>query len=38
MPELEIGDVVYVQNLGAYSTVTGTRFNGLPGARVVMVP
>jgi len=38
LPELELGDIVYVQNIGAYSVATGTNFNGLPPAKVVMVP
>jgi ornithine decarboxylase len=37
MPELEIGDIVYVENIGAYSVATATNFNGLPPARVVVV-
>jgi len=38
LPELEVGDIVYVENIGAYSVATGTNFNGLPPATVVMVP
>jgi ornithine decarboxylase len=38
LPELEIGDVVYVPNCGAYSVATATRFNGLPLPKVVVVP
>ncbi len=38
LPELEIGDIVYVENVGAYSTATATNFNGLAPAKVVMVP
>jgi len=38
MPELEIGDIVYVERIGAYSTVSATTFNGMPPAKVVMVP
>ena len=38
LPELEIGDIVYVENIGAYSTATATTFNGLPSARIVMAP
>ena len=37
MPELEIGDIVYVENIGAYSIATATNFNGLPPAKVVFV-
>jgi ornithine decarboxylase len=38
LPELELGDIVYVENIGAYSVATATTFNGVPPARVVMVP
>lgn len=38
LPELEMGDIVYVQNIGAYSVASATHFNGLPPAKVVMVP
>jgi ornithine decarboxylase len=37
LPELEIGDVVYAENVGAYSVASGTSFNGLQPAKVVMV-
>jgi len=36
MPELEIGDIVYVENIGAYSTASATSFNGLPPAKIVV--
>ena len=38
LPELEIGDIVYVDNIGAYSVASATYFNGLPPPKVVMVP
>ena len=38
VPELQIGDVVYVENIGAYSLASATTFNGMPMAKVVMVP
>jgi len=38
MPELAIGDVVYVENIGAYSLASASRFNGFEPARVVLVP
>ncbi len=38
LPELEIGDIVYAENVGAYSVASATNFNGLPSAKVVMVP
>jgi len=37
MPELEIGDILYVDNIGAYSSATATNFNGVPPAKVVVV-
>lgn len=37
-PELQIGDVVYVENIGAYSLASATTFNGMPMAKVVMTP
>jgi len=37
MPELEVGDIVYVERIGAYSTASATTFNGMPPAKVVMV-
>ena len=38
LPELDIGDIVYVENIGAYSSASATTFNGIPSAKVVMVP
>ncbi|SFI42242.1 type III PLP-dependent enzyme [Nitrosomonas sp. Nm34] len=38
MPELEIGDLVYCENIGAYSWATATNFNGIPPAEVVSIP
>jgi len=35
LPELEIGDLVYAENIGAYSIASSTYFNGFPPARVV---
>jgi ornithine decarboxylase len=37
LPELDVGDIVYVENIGAYSTASATAFNGIPPARVVFV-
>lgn len=37
LPELEIGDIVYVENIGAYSSASATAFNGIPPAKIVMV-
>lgn len=38
MPELEIGDLIYCENIGAYSWATATNFNGIPPAEVVLIP
>ncbi len=38
LPELDFGDIVYVENIGAYSWATTTFFNGIPPARVVVIP
>ena len=38
LPELDVGDVVYVWNAGAYSAASATNFNGVPPARTVLVP
>ena len=35
LPELEIGDLVYSENIGAYSHASSTYFNGFPPAKVV---
>ncbi len=37
MPELEMGDLIYVENIGAYSWATITDFNGIPPAKVVTI-
>jgi ornithine decarboxylase len=37
LPELQIGDLVYSENIGAYSNASATWFNGFPPARVVHV-
>lgn len=34
LPELEIGDLVYAENIGAYSIASSTCFNGFPPAKV----
>jgi ornithine decarboxylase len=35
--DLELGDLVYSENIGAYSSASATRFNGFPPATVVHV-
>ena len=37
LPDLELGDLVYAQNIGAYSAASSTYFNGFPPAKVVHV-
>jgi len=37
LPELERDDLVYSENIGAYSHASSTHFNGFPPARVVHV-
>jgi ornithine decarboxylase len=37
LPELEIDDLVYAENIGAYSNASSTWFNGFPPAKVIHV-
>ncbi|MFA7695469.1 MAG: type III PLP-dependent enzyme, partial [Methanoregula sp.] len=37
LPDLEIGDLVYSINIGAYSHASSTYFNGFPPAKVVHI-
>jgi ornithine decarboxylase len=37
LPELEIGDLVYTENIGAYSNASSTWFNGFAPAKIVHV-
>jgi len=37
LPKLEIGDLVYSEDIGAYSNASSTRFNGFEPAQVVHV-
>jgi len=37
LPDLEIGDFVYSENIGAYSHASSTYFNGFPPAKVVHI-
>ena len=37
LPDLEIGDLVYAKNIGAYGSASATRFNGFAPARVVHI-
>jgi ornithine decarboxylase len=35
LPELKLGDLLYSENIGAYSSASATSFNGFPPAKVV---
>lgn len=37
LPELEEGDRIYAKNMGAYTNVSATRFNGVEPAKVIHV-
>jgi ornithine decarboxylase len=37
LPDLEIGDLVYAENIGAYSIASSTCFNGFPPARIAHI-
>ena len=37
LPDLEISDLVYSENIGAYSIASSTYFNGFPPAKVVHI-
>jgi ornithine decarboxylase len=37
LPDMEIGDLVYSENIGAYSAASSTSFNGFPPATIVHV-
>ena len=37
LPDLELGDYLYSENIGAYSAASSTHFNGFPPAKVVHV-
>jgi ornithine decarboxylase len=37
LPDLDLGDLVYSENIGAYSHASSTYFNGFPPAKVVHV-
>ncbi len=37
LPKLEIGDLVYSEDIGAYSSASATWFNGFPPAKIVHV-
>jgi ornithine decarboxylase len=35
LPDMDLGDLVYAENIGAYSAASSTYFNGFPPAKVV---
>jgi ornithine decarboxylase len=37
LPDLEMGDLLYSENIGAYAAASSTSFNGFPPAKVVHV-
>ena len=37
LPELAIDDLVYAENIGAYSNAYATWFNGFPPAKVIHI-
>jgi ornithine decarboxylase len=37
LPDLEMGDLVYAENIGAYAAASSTSFNGFPPAKIVHV-
>ena len=37
LPELDVGSIVYVPNIGAYSCASAVMFNGIPPAKVIVV-
>jgi ornithine decarboxylase len=37
LPDLDLGELVYAENIGAYSAASSTYFNGFPPAKVVHV-
>ena len=37
LPELKLGDLVYSENIGAYSNASSTYFNGFPPAQVIHI-
>ena len=37
LPELQLGDLLYSENIGAYSHASSTSFNGFPPAKVLHI-
>jgi ornithine decarboxylase len=38
LPKLDVGDLLISPMMGAYSTVSGTNFNGIPFTKIVALP
>ena len=38
LPDLKLGDLVYSENIGAYTHASSTYFNGFPPAKVIHIP
>jgi len=37
LPDLDMGELIYAENIGAYSAASSTYFNGFPPAKAVHV-
>jgi ornithine decarboxylase len=37
LPDLEVEDLVYAENIGAYSSASATWFNGFPPAKILHI-
>lgn len=38
LPELELGDLLFAENIGAYSIAHATNFNGIPPPKTIFIP
>ena len=37
LPKLFEGDLIYQENIGAYSNASSTNFNGMPSAKIIHI-
>jgi ornithine decarboxylase len=37
LPDLEIGEIICIESVGAYTTASATAFNGMPGAKRIFI-
>jgi ornithine decarboxylase len=37
LPELDIGDLLIFESMGAYTNASATHFNGIPPAKIVVI-